>query len=369
MRTILAIIKKELLQVFRNKILTMIVVLAPIIQLVVLVFAANFEVKNINLGVIDRDNSSLSSEIKNTLVSSGYFILEPVEKSHKVALREFEYDKLDAIIEIPNNFEALALKGDNPRLSISINAINSMKAGVAASYIGQSLASFGVRKSELMGYSDPSPKFEVTFSEWYNPKLDYTSFMLPGILCVLITVIGILLTSLNIVREKEVGTIEQLNVTPITKTQFILGKLIPFGIIGFGQLVVGLLIAIFLFKLDIQGSIWLILILGTVYLFAVLGIGFMISTISENQAQAMFLTLFSMFLLTLLSGLFTPIESMASWAQSITRLNPTTYIIESIRMIILKGSGFEEVKNNLYVLIGFAVAINTIVVMRYRKID
>ena len=369
MRIIFAIIKKEMLQVFRNRILTMIVLVAPIIQLAVLVFAANFEVKSVNVGIIDRDGSPLSAEIKNTLVSSGYFILKPVEKSHKAALKEFEYDKLDAIIEIPNNFEAQALRGETPIISVSINAINSMKAGVAASYIGQSMAIFGVRKAESMGFVDPSPKFEVTYSQWYNPDLDYKSFMLPGILCVLITVIGILLTSLNIVREKEVGTIEQLNVTPITKIQFILGKLIPFGIIGFAQLVAGLFLSVFMFGLDIQGSIGLILLLGTAYLFAVLGIGFLISTISENQAQAMFVTLFSMFLLTLLSGLFTPIESMADWAQTITKFNPTTYIIESIRMVVLKGSGFAEVKNNLYIIIGFAVAINTLVVLRYRKIN
>lgn len=367
MRVILALIKKEFLQVFRNRILTMIVLLAPVIQLVVLVYAANFEVNNLNVGFVDRDNSALSAEIKSTLVSSGYFQIEPVEKSYSDVLKKFESDKLDLVIEIPVNFEQGTMRGDTPTIAIYINAINSMKAGVAASYLGRAMAEFGAAKMAESGVVDDTPRFEMVYSEWYNPLLDYKSFMVPGILCVIITVIGILLTSMNIVREKELGTIEQLDVTPISKVQFILGKLLPFAIIGIGQIGAGVLISIFIFGLDIQGSIWLIFLLGTVYLFAVLGIGFLISTVSDSQAQAMFITLFCMFLFTLLSGLFTPIESMPDWAQTLTRYNPTTYIIESFRMVILKGSTFADIKTQFYALCAFAVGINLLVVLSYRK--
>lgn len=367
MRTVFAIIKKEFLQVFRDKLLTMIVFLAPIIQLIVLVYAANFEVKNISVGFIDKDNSSMSLEIKNTLISSGYFLLKPISKDYETALEEFEFDRLDAIIEIPNNFEPDVLNGNSPRLMVSINAINSMKAGVAASYIGQAIQSMAKKQIDKLGVTSLLPNIEVTYSDWYNPLFNYKAFMLPGIMCVLITVIGIMLTALNLVKEKESGTIEQLNVTPISKIEFIAGKLIPFGIIGIIQLAAGLLVSIFLFGLEIQGAYWLIFLLGAVYLFSVLGIGFLISTISENQTQAMFVALFCMFIFTLLSGLFTPIESMPKWAQIVTGLNPTTYLIESIRLIILKGSGFSDVKHNLYALSMFAVVINTIVILRYRK--
>jgi ABC-2 type transport system permease protein len=371
MRTILAIVKKEFLQVFRNKVLSKIIFIVPVIQLIVLVYAANFEVKNLSLGFIDRDNSSISHEVKNHLQASGYFILKDVPKNYTHALESFENNNIDVIVEIPANFHQDIVRGLTPRIAVSVNAINSMKAGLASSYVGSVISQIGEKIAKIHASNKVSiqPTFNVTYSNWFNPKLDYKSYMLPGVLCVLITVIGILLTALNIVREKEVGTIEQLNVTPIRKIQFVVGKLLPFGIISVIQLTLGLLVAAFVFGLKIQGSLLLIYGIVTVYMFAILGIGFLISTISETQSQAMFVTLFSMFLLILLSGLFTPIESMPSWAQKITIINPTAYLVDAIRMIILKGSSFSQISMQFLALSLFAIVVNSAVVLSYRKVS
>ena len=369
MRIIIAIIKKEFLQVFRNKLLAKIIFLAPLLQLIVLTYAANLEIKGLAMGVIDRDNTTMTRELKNAFTSSSYFSIYSVPMNYDAAMKQFENDELDVLIEIPYQFEKDILAGLHPDISISINSINSMKAGVASSYVGDVISTFVQNKMAQEMIVQSSPMIKASFRDWYNPKFDYKTFMLSGILCVLITVVGVLLTSLNIVREKEIGTIEQLNVTPISKFQFIIGKLLPFGIIGVFQLTLGLLICILIFDMKIEGSLVLIYLMVMVYLVGLLGIGFLISTIAETQSQAMFLTLFCMFMFILMSGLFTPIESMPNWAQQITKLNPTSYLIESMRLVIIKGSGFASVRYNLMILSIFAVVVNGIVVLNYRKVN
>lgn len=368
MKTILAIIKKEFLQISRNKVLMKIILIVPVVQLIVLVFAANLEVESLSLGFVELNNSSMSQKIRNSLTSSDYFVLRPSSKSYEIAIEEFENDKADVIIEIPANFERDVVRGDKPRISVMINAINSMKAGVASSYINITLSQIAAEFAAKMPQSK-TPRFEITYSDWYNPNYNYKAFMISAILCVLITIIGVLISALNIVREKEIGTIEQLNVTPITKVQFIIGKLLPFWIIGIVQLTLGLIAAVLIFDLDIQGNIFLIYSMVTIYLLGILGIGFLISTISETQAQAMFMSLFFIYLAILLSGLLTPIESMPLWAQKITLFNPTAYMIDSIRLIILKGSDFSDIRCNFCIITVFAVVINSTVILKYRKMS
>lgn len=369
MRVIYALIKKEFLQVFRNKIMTKIIVIVPIMQLVILVFAANFEVKNLTLCVIDRDHSTVSHDIVRRMVASGYFIPTVGVDSYTEAMEVMRQERADVIIEIPSHFERDIYRMERPRMSVTINAINGMKAGLASSYVGRILAECEVEQVLPFGVDEgrQTNRFEVTYSNWYNPMLDYKSLMLPGVLCVLITVIGILITALNIVREKEIGTIEQLNVTPIGKVQFIVGKLVPFGIISMFQLTLGLLVSVFVFGLHIEGSLWLLYGVVLVYMLVVLGLGFLISTVSDTQSQAMFVTLFFIFVFILLSGLFTPIESMPEWTQRLNLLNPTGYLIEMVRLIILKGSGFADIQRQFYTLLCFAVGVNAAVVWRFRK--
>lgn len=383
MRVVLALIKKEFLQIFRNKIMVRLVLIMPIMQLILLVYAANFEMKNMSLSIVDRDGSPISRQITNQMQASGYFILTNHTTNITDALKYMERDKADVIIEIPANFESSVYRGESPSLAVTLNAINGMKAGVAASYIGTILAGVNVEVATLLrgGFeanlasteaptsSSTAGKFDVTYSNWFNPKLDYKSLMLPGILCILLTLIGILIAALNIVHEKETGTIEQLNVTPINKFQFIIGKLVPYGMIAMVQLSLGLAVSVLLFGLVIEGNLFLVYLVVAVYMMAVLGIGFLISTVSQTQSQAMFVTLFFMFIFILLSGLFTPIESMPVWAQYIDLLNPTAYLVSMVRLIILKGSTFADIQQDFFTVVAFAVVINLIVVWRYKKVS
>ena len=209
---------------------------------------------------------------------------------------------------------------------------------------------------------------EVAAINWFNPLLNYQLFMVPGILAVLITMVGAYLCSLNIVKEKEVGTIEQINVTPIKKHLFILGKLIPFWVIGMLIFSFGLLvIARFVYGIVPVGSLWLLYSFLGVYLIAVLGIGLLISTYSNTQQQAMSLAFFCMMIFLLMSGLFTPIDSMPEWAKWISRFNPVTYFIEVIRMVILKGSTFQDIKQHFLIIAGFALFFNGWAVWNYKK--
>jgi len=207
----------------------------------------------------------------------------------------------------------------------------------------------------------------VRWSFWFNPELDYKTYMVPGILVLLVTIIGMFLAGMNVVREKEIGTIEQINVTPIKKYQFIAGKLIPFWIIALFELAVGLLAARLIFDIPLLGNIFLIFFIASVYLLVVMGIGLFLSTVTNTQQQSMFLSWFVLVIFILMSGLFTPVESMPHWARSLNVVNPIAYFIAMIRMVMLKGSGFQNVSDKLGILFIYGIAMLSLAVWRYRK--
>jgi ABC-2 type transport system permease protein len=206
---------------------------------------------------------------------------------------------------------------------------------------------------------NPESKIETTFSNWYNVHMNYRQFMVPGILVILLTMVGAILSALNIVREKEIGTIEQINVSPIRKHHFILGKLIPFWLMGQFVLTLGLLVARLVYGIVPSGNFGLIYLFSSVYLLAILGLGLLISSYVQTQQQAMLISFFIMMVSILLGGLYTSIESMPVWAQYITKVNPVSYFIEVMRMVILKGSGLRDISRHLLIMLGFAVVLNT----------
>jgi ABC-2 type transport system permease protein len=216
---------------------------------------------------------------------------------------------------------------------------------------------------------EPVPMINIDYSNWYNSELDYITYMVPGILVVLVTMIGTFLSGMNVVKEKEIGTIEQLNVSPIKKYQFITGKLMPFWFIGIGELAFGLLIGIIVFKIPMLGSPLIIFMLASVYMFVVLGMGLLISTLTNTQQQAMFIAWFFLVLFILMGGIFTPVESMPAWAQAIAYFNPVAQFNRAMRMIMLKGSGFKDVLPTLYFFIVYASVMMSLAVWRYRKTE
>ena len=370
MRVLKFLLDKELKQIIRDPSIIVILFVMPMIQLLILPLAADYEIKNINLGVVDHDHSQYSNKLINKITSSGYFRLKDYSATFKQGLHAIELDKTDLILEIPSQFERSLVKENESTLFIAVNAINGVKAGLGGAYIQGIIRDFNQDvRMQWIQYPrfDPQPTIEVASSDWYNPNMNYRVFMVPGILVMLVTMIGSSFAANNIVREKEMGTIEQINVSPIKKTQFILGKLIPFWMLALTVLTMGLLIARFVYGIVPLGHYITIYIFASIYLLAILGLGLLMSTYAQTQQQSMLVSFFVTMIFNLLSGLYTPIESMPQWAQIITKFNPVSYFIEVMRMVMLKGSGLADIKYQIFALLGFALFFNSWAILNYKK--
>ncbi len=373
MKTIGYIIQKEFKQIFRNKGMLPIIFILPILQLVILSNAATYEVKNIKFAYIDYNHSSTSRPLIEKFNASTYFNVLTDFPSQEKASAAMLSGQVDVILEIPNNFEKNLLKDKTTDLSITINAIDGAAAGVESVYVNQIVQSFN--KDFKMNIMDTSKKvmqpvsIESIPSFWYNTTLDYKTFMVPGILVLLVTMITLFLSGMNIVREKEIGTLEQINVTPIKKSQFIIGKLFPFWVIGMGLLTIGLILAKVIFNIPMLGSLMLLYAYTSIYILVILGMGLLISNFTDTQQQAMFIAWFFIVIFILMSGLFTPIESMPKWAQIVTEFNPIKYFVEIVRMVLLKGSGFMEILPQFLKTLLFAILMNGLAVWSYKKVN
>lgn len=374
MRTIRFIIQKEFKQIFRNKAMLPIIFVLPLVQLLILSSAASFEVKNIKFSYVDNNHSATSRELINKFQATHYFNVIESFPSKEEANLQMQKGKVDVILEIPNHFERQLLKEKRTNLSVSINAIDGAAAGIENVYILQIIANFNQNiKSKLLQYSDGSivqPQNISTIpSFWYNNTLNYKTLMVPGILVLLVTMLTLFLSSMNIVREKEIGTLEQINVTPIKKHQFIIGKLFPFWVLGLVILTVGLTIAKLVFNVPMLGHVGLIYLFTSVYLLVILGMGLLISNYTDTQQQAMFIAWFFVVIFILMSGLFTPIESMPQWAQQVSLLNPIRYFVEIIRMVMLKGASFSDISIPFFIIVGYAFVLNGLAVWSYKKVN
>lgn len=370
MRTLRFILEKEFRQIFRNPAILRIMFLMPAIQLIVLPMAADYEVKNVNVAIVDQDHSTYSRQLIRMIDGSPYFRLNSMSNSFRHALEAVEEDQADLVLQIPDGFERDLVRNNEAKLYMAVNAINGVKANLGSAYLNQSIRNFNTDiRTEWIQFPKffPEPRIEVVPSVWFNPHLSYPLFMVPGILTLLLTMVGGFLAALNIVVEKEVGTIEQLNVTPLKKSQVILGKLIPFWVLGFVVLTLGMIISYIFYGIIPVGSITVIYSFAAVFLLAVLGFGLLISTIVDTQQQAMLVGFFFMLIFILMSGLYTPIESMPDWAQVITKFNPVTYFVSVMRMVVIKGSGFADVGPQFGAMAILAVALNGVAIWNYRK--
>ncbi|MCQ2285953.1 MAG: ABC transporter permease [Bacteroidales bacterium] len=367
MRVILMLIKKEFLQVFRNSLLWKILLVAPMAEFLLFPYTADYEVKTLNVAFIDRDHSTTSREIIQKFNASGYFINHGVMDSKQQADYMMQKDEIDLLIEFPADLEYNLYNMEETGISLTANAINSVKAGIGNGYAQNIIYSYMQERSAASGMNlSEQATISTTNIYWFNEKMNYKTLIVPGLLVILVTLIGAYVTALNIVREKEIGTIEQINVTPIKKWQFLLGKMIPFWILGMGEFILGLGLMYLMFGITIQGSFWLLLGATAVYLFVMLGLGFFISNVSGTQLQAMFIVFFLFIVFVLLSGLFTPIEGMPEWAVYLNYLNPMYFFMDIIKLIILKGGGMQDIQNQLLIIAIMAVLIDTAAVFSYR---
>lgn len=341
----------------------------PLVQMLVLVFAATNELRQVDLAIVDFDNSASSRKLSSEISGIPFFVVRQDLANTQEAEDLLMRNKIDLAMIIPKNFDKDLTLNKRSELQVLVDAINGNAAQLSLGYLSSVVGGFS--QKIMMKTGQPGlgtmKSIVVKPTYWFNQQLNFKYYMAPGILVVLITVIGMLLGGMNLVREKELGTIEQINVTPIKKWQFIAGKLLPFLAIGLFDLAFGLMVARLAFSIPIRGSFLLLFGMASIYLILVLSLGLFISTISETQQQATFVTFFMLIVFILMSGLFTPVESMPDWAQKLDYANPLYYFVKIMRSIILKGSDFPDIINEAAALSVFAVSTFGMAIFRYRK--
>jgi ABC-2 type transport system permease protein len=365
MRNLPYILQKEFLLIFRDKAILRLIFIMPVVQLLLIPLAADYEVKHIAIAIVDHDHSSAARRLVQKVGASNYFEVVATPPGYRAGTELMERGLADIVLTVPPHFERDLTTTGHASLQLVADAVNGVRAGLGTSY---ALAMVRQFENELDApAARAEPTIEVTSASWYNPHVNYAAFMVPGLLPILVTMVGAFLTSLNIVQEKEAGTIEQINVTPIRKVEFILGKLIPFWVLGMVSISIGILVARVAFQLWPAGSLLTIYVVAALYLVGVLGIGLFISTITESQQQATLLAFFIMMIFILLGGLYTPIESMPRWAQYIAAFNPPSYFIEVVRAVYIKGSTLADLSPVLAKLGAFALGFNALAMWSYKK--
>jgi ABC-2 type transport system permease protein len=374
MRRLLYIVQKEFIQIFRNKAMLPLMTVVPIVQLIVLSFAATNEVKDVRLAIVDQDRSAASRRLIQKIEVADRFLVVAAPGAVAQGDALLQQGEVDIVLTVPTQFERRFFRERGAQIQLLVNAINGQQATVGAAYLQAIIRGFNQELGmEVAGrrpvmVSVQEPQLSVESANWYNPQLNFKYFMAPGILGELVTILVMLLTAMNVVREREIGTIEQINVTPIRKWQFILGKMIPFLLLGLVLLSVGLTAAKLIFDVPMRGSLAVVFAYCVVNIAAVLGLGLFISNLSNTQQQALFTTFFFVIIFILMSGLFTPIESMPKWAQYLTVPNPVAHFVSVMRSVLLKGSTFADVAYHFRVTAVLAVVFNVLAVWSYRKV-
>jgi ABC-2 type transport system permease protein len=369
MRTILFLMRKEALQVLRDRITRIQIILPPVIQLLVLSQAATFEVKNTRVVLVDEDRSPASARLVAHFTASGRFEVVQATPSMAAADRALLRREASLVLRVPPGVERGLRRQGLGRVQLVLNAEDGAAAGVVQSYAARILDRFGAEEGAVLRpvTTRAGPRLALRTRGWFNPAGDYLDFMALGFLAMLMTIVGTLLTAQNIAREKEQGTLEQLNATPITRGQFIAGKLLPFWVLGLFELTLGLVVIKVAFGTPFAGSLGVVYLGAALYLVAALGVGLLISTVAQTQQQAMFVTFFVLVLYLFLSGLFTPVQSMPGWVRVLAEANPIKHFVVVVRGVLLKGATLAEVAPALGALAAFGAAALALALLRYRK--
>lgn len=370
MKTLLFLLEKEFNQIKRSKSIIPLLIIAPVIQLLLLPLAANYTVKNISIAVVDNDHSTYSQKLINKITASGYFKLTGYTNSYKESLQMIEQDKADLTLQIPVDFEKTLVRENSAKLFVAINAIEGTKANLGGAYLSSIVSDFNneIRESWPASPAMPeAPQVTVSAANWYNPFMNYNLYIVPAVLVSLVTAMAAMQSAFNIVQEKEKGTIEQINVTPIKKHIFILGKLIPFMLLAIFLFSLGLLLARIVYGIVPMGNLIVLYTSLIVYLFSMLGLGLLISTYSNTQQQAMSLSFFFINIFNMLSGVFNSVDSMPNWAKMVVETFPPSHFIKIMRMVVLKGSGFSDISYHLFAMVLLGIFLNGWAILNYRK--
>lgn len=348
----------------RNTFIPKMIVMFPIIIMCVTPWVTNLEIKNIIVSVVDNDHSSISSRLIHRIEASDYFIFAGTERSYEDAMKKIDMCKTDVAVVIPENYERDITNSRLPRILVSANAVNGTKGSMGSAYLANIIND---NLKEAVHANTTINKEKLTTFSLYNKGQDYKVFMIPALMAILIVMFCGFLPALNIVGEKENGTIEQINVTPISKSTFIIAKLIPYWIISMIVMTICFLLSWIVYGITPEGNILLLYMLAMLLALTFSGIGLVISNYSRVMQQAMFVMWFVMVCMILLSGLFTPVSSMPDWAICITTINPMKYFIDGMRTVFIKGGTFGNILPQTTALAVFAAAANTLAIYSYKK--
>jgi ABC-2 type transport system permease protein len=368
MRRTRFLIWKEMIELRRDPRLLFIVIVAPILQLFLLAYAASTDIREVPVLIVDADRSSASRDVVARFAASATFAIAGVVSSPDEIDAYLDHGRAWLAVTIPRGFGD-GLHGARPQtIQIIADGSDANSAGVAVGYASNLLAQYGVRLMARQGAAGTGPLIDPRIRVWFNPQLESRHFMIPGVIALLLLVVTTNLSSMGIVREKEIGTLEQLNVTPLTRSELILGKLLPYALIGMVEVGLVVSVAVFWFEIPMRGSVPLLLAMSAVYLLTTLGLGLFVSTISATQQQAMMTaTFFFLIPMVFLSGFVFPIENMPVAIQWLTYVIPLRYFLVIVRGIFLKGVGLETFWPEALALTAWGVTILALAIVRSSK--
>jgi ABC-2 type transport system permease protein len=363
---------KEFIQAFRDPRMKFVIFVAPAIQVLVFGYAVTTDVKHITTAICDRDRSVLSRDLAARFAASGHFDIVANLEDGRQAQGLLDRSEVQAVVEINENFQADIQAGRSAPLQVLVDGSDSNTAGIILSYCVRLVRQFGdemltQRISRIRGAAPPGGGVVLESRAWFNENLESRIFFIPGVIAIIVMLVTLMLTSMAVVREKEIGTMEQIMVTPMTPVEFILGKTLPFALIGLLDVMLITLIGVFWFDVPIRGTLLVLLLSTILYLMTTLGVGLLISTVSETQQQAMMSTFFFYFPAVLLSGFMFPIANMPPVVQFFTYLNPLRYFLVIIRGVFLKGVGVAILWPQMLALAVMGVLTLTLATGRFRK--
>ena len=360
------LLEKEVKQFLRNPIFPRIVMMFPVIVLLVMPWATSFEVENVNVVVVDADNTVMSQRLTHKIDGSRYFNLVGTTASYWQALAMVESHEADLVLEIPDGFEKTLIHEGNAEFQVSANSVNGSRGSLGANYMNMLVGDFSTEIAVENGRDVVKP-VDVIVRNLYNELLDYKKFMVPALIVIVLIILCGFLPALNIVNEKEIGTISQINVTPVGRWTFIFAKLLPYWVIGMLAISIGFTVAWLVYGLVPKGSFVTIYLAAAIFILVVSSLGLIVSNYSATMQQAMFLMMFIMIIFILMSGLFTPIASMPEWAQWVAFFNPPHYVIDILRSVYLKGGTMASNAFEFAMLGAFAIVTSLLAILSYRK--
>lgn len=358
--TLKYLLRKEFTQIRRNSFLPRLIIIYPIVIMCVMPWIMNMEVKNIAVDVVDNDRSTQSQQLVHEIEANKYFVFHGQQPTYATALNNIEHSEADIAVVIPQNYSRDLTLGRIPQVLIAANAVNGTKGSIGSVYLSQIVSANALPSAAAI-------QSKVATLYLYNKHLNFKLFMIPALFAIIMMLMTGFLPTLNIVNEKETGTIEQMNVTPVSKWTFILAKLVPYWLIAFFIITVCLVLAWAVYGITSVGNIALIYLLAMLLALFFSSFGLIISNYSDTMQQAIFVMWFFVVILLLLSGLFTPTRSMPSVPYLTTYINPVSYFIEAIRTVFIRGGSFNSIAHQIFALSGIALFMGGWAVMSYKK--